>query len=91
MINTDTNIITTDELSLSAFLLCNSCVLERIIQSPDISGKYLFIFTKTENSINLQKEFHSFKKCVEPQAYYQAIKDVKRMLIQYKNNNNYGK
>jgi hypothetical protein len=76
----------TDSLPLSAYLICNSCSLREVKASP-IPGKYLFVFYPDVKITKLETEFFSFKALVIPQAYYNAIRDVKRLLMEFGNKN----
>lgn len=74
----------TDSLPLSAYLICNSCSFKEVKPSP-IPGKYLFVFYSDDKITKLESNFFSFKALVIPQAYYNAIRDVKRLLMEFRN------
>jgi hypothetical protein len=74
----------TDSLPLSAYLICNSCSFKEIKSSP-IPGKYLFVFYPDTKIKKLETDFFSFKALVIPQAYYNAVRDIKRFLIEFRN------
>jgi len=74
----------TDSLPLSAYLICNACTLKQIKPSP-VSGKYLFVFSPDAKITKLETDYFSFKALVVPQAYYTTIRDVKRLLIEFRN------
>jgi len=85
MTNTKTQLqdFETDSLPLSAYLFCNACNLKQI-KASSIQGKYLFVFYPNQKIQELESEFFSFKAIVAPQSYYSAIRDLKRLLIEYK-------
>lgn len=74
----------TDDLALSAYLMCNGCTFQGIKQSI-IPGKLLFVFLSTPKIDQLTTLFHSFEATVTPQSYYSAIRDLKRIMTEYKN------
>ena len=74
----------TDSLPLSAYLICNSCSFKEVKSSP-IPGKYLFVFYPDVKITKLETEFFSFKALVIPQSYYNAIRDVKRFFMEFRN------
>ena len=74
----------TDSLPLSAYLICNACTLKQIKPSL-VSGKYLFVFSPDAKITKLETDYFSFNALVVPQAYYTAIRDVKRLLMEFRN------
>ena len=74
----------TDNLPLSAYLVCNACVLKQIKPSS-IVGKYLFVFAPSAQITKLSADYFSYEALVTPQAYYSAIRDVKRLLMEFRN------
>lgn len=74
-----------DSLSLSAYLVCNSHQIKRVEPSPNIYGKYYFVFDESPTLTDLVNKFNTFTATTLPQPYYIAIRDVKRMLNEYRN------
>lgn len=60
-------------------------MVKRVEPSPDIAGKYYFVFENTLHLTILVDQFNSYSAKVSPQQYYLAIRDIKRMLIEYRN------
>lgn len=82
-----TNEFKTDNLALSAYLLCNSCSIKRIEPAISVINKFFFVFQNTNTVKNLVNKFISYSALVTAQSYYVAVREVKRMMIEYKNNN----
>lgn len=82
-----TNEFKTDSLALSAYLLCNSCAIKRIEPSINISNKYFFVFQNSTTVKKLIDQFNLQNARVLPQSYYLSVREIKRMLIEYKTNN----
>lgn len=70
----------TDSLNLASYLLACDCLLDRVERLNPESSKFIFIFFNNSSLQTLVSDYFSLKSLVNPQKYYNALKNLRQVI-----------